>query len=218
MKDRFITIFRSYDPIQAEIIVDILSDNGIKARKIGSGNAALIGVGQSIIQVRIETLESQAKEALEFIEEFVEGDGNQALEDAGVFDHDEDDEPSAGAGLGPRSPLLAGGAVTLMLGGSHFYSQRHWTAGLILVGQLLAFARMYSGHSGYDWPLLMSGVGMYFTFMLCDFVGGQLASRSYNAGRRASPVAQLAIGTAFMAAALTAGALLAKYIAVPSGY
>lgn len=209
MKDRFVTIYRSYDPIQTQILVDILRDNNVEARKIGTDGAAGIGVGPSIIQVHIETPASQAKEAEEFIKLYLEGDGSLESKD------DSEDDSSKGkvrekAEFRHRSPLVAAVAgIMWIFGGSHFYCQRPWTAGLIVVGQFMAISRMAlaTDEGGH-----LSGIGMFLMLVACDFVGGQYSARRHNRGHRASPVAQLIVGVVFLAAAIGADSLYANYV------
>ena len=49
-----VAVWRGYDPVQAELIEDVLAAEGLSPRLIGTRNAPLIGVGQHILGLRVE--------------------------------------------------------------------------------------------------------------------------------------------------------------------
>lgn len=64
----FVAIYESSDPIQAEIILESLRNQGINARGLGTKNSAILGAGQFIFRQRIEVAEGQVEEAQDIIE------------------------------------------------------------------------------------------------------------------------------------------------------
>ena len=88
MSESYVIVHRSFDPIQADHLGDILRDAGIAARVLGTRSAALVGVGQNIMQVHIEVPASQAGQATDVLEAYFEQDGELLLEQAGAFDED----------------------------------------------------------------------------------------------------------------------------------
>ena len=66
----FAVVYKTHDPIAAEMIGDVLSQNGVAARVFGPRHAALMGVAQSIMELRIEVPFEQTKTACELIDAF----------------------------------------------------------------------------------------------------------------------------------------------------
>jgi hypothetical protein len=131
MTESFVIIHRSYDPVQADILGQLLRENGIYARVLGTRHGAVIGVSQNILQVHIEVPHSQAGEATDFLEDFFQTDGEQLLREyQDSLDQDEaqdqdDDQESARAGdsgqpdrpgLSIGRPLLAGALLLIVAG------------------------------------------------------------------------------------------------------
>lgn len=75
MTEKYVIIHRTSDPFQADILGDLLRENGIAARVLGTRHGAAIGVGQSILQQHIEVPQSQAGEATDFLESFFAHEG-----------------------------------------------------------------------------------------------------------------------------------------------
>ncbi len=68
MGDSYQIVYRSRDPAEAEMLQDILRQDGIDARLLGTRTGALIGVPQFMFELKIETPEEQATRAKELIE------------------------------------------------------------------------------------------------------------------------------------------------------
>ncbi|MCG8417734.1 MAG: hypothetical protein MJE77_07290 [Proteobacteria bacterium] len=104
--ERYVIVHRSYDPLQTDMLGDILRENGISARVLGTRHGAGIGAAQNILQVHIEVPQSQAGQATDFLEAFFEGDGEGLLrEHAGLElsddrDDDQDDDRDDDQGAG----------------------------------------------------------------------------------------------------------------------
>ena len=79
----FVAIMRSGDPIQTQMVVEALIDEGFDARAIGTQNAALLGAGQHIFEQRVEVPQPQAEAALAVIDDLEAGQPGPAPEDLG---------------------------------------------------------------------------------------------------------------------------------------
>ena len=228
MTEKYVIIHRTHDPLQADLLGDLLRENGIAARVLGTRHGAAIGVGQNILQQHIEVPQSQAGVATDFIESYFESDGAELLRDQlGLDDEPEDEDADAdeartagkaGAAV-PLRPLFAGAATSLLFGGSHLYARRPWTALVLAAGQVMALANLRS----MQWHTVATGLVMFLTILLIDLCGGQVAVRGYNrvfrrdapAGARVSPVRQLALGALFVALAGSLGALIGPHMPAP---
>jgi hypothetical protein len=65
-----VVIFRDYDPVNAEMLLEMLQNNGFAARLLGTRSGPSIGVPQLAFEVLIEVPASQSAEAAEFIRAF----------------------------------------------------------------------------------------------------------------------------------------------------
>jgi hypothetical protein len=212
MAEKRFIVYRTSDPIQADMLGALLRENGIAACVLGTRHGAGIGVGQHILDLHIEVPHSQAGAATDFLEAFFESDGSALLAEHAGFapdpdDVDGDDQPRVAAMPGTQ-PLAAGLAALALLGGSHFYARRPVTAMLLAAGQVAAFAFAFVACAA---PV--HGAVMVAALLGLDFLGGQVAVRARRRGVRASAVRQLATGTVFVAVAAVLGALFAA----PSG-
>lgn len=226
MTETYVIVHRSYDPVQADMLGDLLRENGIAARVLGTRHGAVIGVGQNILQMHIEVPQSQAGEATDFLEAFFEGRGDELLRDEAGLEvpwdsEDEDaddrdagaDEPGTAAATGPRRPLFAAGLALVLgvVGGGHWYARRPWTASLLAAGQLAALVNIASPR----WESVATGLVMFATILAIDLLGGQLSVRAHNRGVRASPLRQLMTGACFLALAGAVGSVAGPRIPEP---
>ncbi len=172
MPHAFITVHRSQDPIAAEIVRDLLVDDGLDARLLGGTAEGTLNFGaESRIDVRAE----HEPRARRIIEAHL-GELGPALES--------DDERASPPSL--RALLAAG--VVLCPGGAHFYTRRPLTGGAILAGQLAMIVTMAAAG-----PRAASGAALFACgLLLYDLVAGQLAVRAWNRGARPAPLRQLA--------------------------
>lgn len=214
MAEGFVIIHRTYDPIQAEILGEIMRDNGLAARVLGTRNGALVGVAQNIMQLHIEVPAEQAGAATDFLEAYFESDGAQLLREQGILaDDDEDDEPAVADSdePAPLRPLFAAGSVLLMFGGAHWYVRRPATAILLACAQIYALSNVV----GSAWSEVATGLVMFGAVLTLDLVGGQLAVRSRNRGVSSSFARDLLNGTAFAAIAVAVASYVGPRIPVP---
>lgn len=233
MTEKYVIIHRTSDPFQADILGDLLRENGIAARVLGTRHGAAIGVGQSILQQHIEVPQSQAGEATDFLESFFANDGvhdeghheagDGVENDAGDAAWDAAGRAGAAAdGRTPRAPaapaqgsplrrLFAGGATLLLFGGSHIYARRFWTALILGAGQVIALLDIRSPH----WHTVATGLVMFGIILFLDLSGGQMAVRAHNRGARVSPLRQMAIGIVLVALAGTIASFVGPRIPIP---
>lgn len=223
MSEKRVIVYRTSDPIQADMLGALLRENGIAACVLGTRHGAGIGVGQHILDLYIEVPHSQAGTAADFLEAFFESDGSALLaehagfaseSDDGDDSDDADDSDAAragsrGAAMPGTQPLAAGLAVLALLGGSHFYARRPITALMLAAGQVAAIAFAFVASAAPP----VHGAVVVAALLGLDFLGGQLAVRARRRGVRTSAVRQLATGTAFVAVAAVLGTLFAA----PSG-
>lgn len=192
---------------------DLMRENGMSARVLGTRHGAVIGVGQNILQMHIEVPQSQAGEATDFLEAYFRGDG--ALEDeAELADVPGAEEPgAAGEEVAPRLPLFAAGLALVLgiAGGGHWYSRRPYTAALLAAGQVVALLNVVSA----EWHRVAMGLVMLATIVLLDLAGSQVAVQAYNRGIRRSPCSQLVTGALFLALAGCLSAFLGPHIPEP---
>jgi hypothetical protein len=235
--ERFVTVHRTADPVEAEMLQDVLEQEGIEARLLGTRNAALIGAAQHIVPLRLEVAQEDEAAARELITALrVTGGPVGALEgNTGGAPGDGDDAPvgdevpatdapaapgplapadadaAAGPGERPRSALLAAGAAIVLPGGCHMYARRPWTGLVLLAAVLVALGALAGGRR------VMSTCAA-FTFgalLLGDLVFGQLAVRATNRGRRRGRFAQLGAGLGVAALAAVLGTLLGLVAPAP---
>jgi hypothetical protein len=91
-------LYEVHNPVEADILADLLASHEVDARVLGSRDGNLIGVGQNILAIRIEVPVSQREAAAEVLEAFLREDGAEQLRDEGLLDDDDDGpvEPTEG--------------------------------------------------------------------------------------------------------------------------
>jgi hypothetical protein len=218
MSENYVIVCRTYDSVQADMLGDLLRENGIAARVLGTRHGALIGVGQNILQMHIEVPQSQAGEATDFLEAFFQGEGADLLRDAIGFEGDEepverDVAAPAGSARKALRPLFAAGLALMAsaIGGGHLYGRRPFTACLLAAGHVIALASIIS----FEWQAVATGLAMYVALLVCDLAGSQVAVRAYNRGVSVSPLRQLITGAMFVAMAGAVGAVVGPRVPEP---
>jgi hypothetical protein len=196
--DEFQTIHRTSDPIEAEILADLLGQKGIDARVLGTRHGASIGVAQHILQLRIEVPRHQAEAACELVDAYVAAQGP--------------DEPKPRRLDPPRlRAVLAAGVVAIVPGGGHFYARRPAAALVVILGYLGAFSTLLLVD---DREKVLAAVMLLGGMALFDLVGAQRAVRAFNRGVRASIKEQLAVSLSVLAAVALSSRLLAPHLPV----
>ena len=217
--ESYVIVHRSYDPIQAELLGELLRDAGVSARVTGTRSGAMIGVAQNILEVQIAVPSEQAGQATDFLEAYF-SDEAVTLDpaDTGVDDDadadgnvDEDDDDPAAAER-PVRPLLAAGSSFLTFGVGHFYSRRPATGMMLLIGQLVAMRLLFTGDGWSDWTVGLTALG---GVVLCDLVGSVLAARAYGRGVRRGHAFQAGLGTLYVAASIGLAVLVGPRLTDP---
>jgi len=209
MSERFVIVHRTYDPIQAELLGDLLRDAGVTARVTGTRSGAAIGVGQNILEVSIAVPEAQAGEATDFLEAYFRHedesqDGGEGAEEAGEGQTPEER---------PLRPLFAAGSAFITFGVGHIYARRPWTAAALAAGQVVAIYFLVAGQRWDDWTI---GATMLVGCVAIDLVGSVLAVRAYNAGVRRGGGFQAGIGLAYASAAMGLALAVGPTLADPT--
>jgi hypothetical protein len=215
MSERFVIVHRSYDPIQAEMLGEILRDAAIAARVLGTRSAAQVGVGPSAMQVHIEVPASQAGPATDFLESYFAGGGERLLEEAGVIGYEPDPEENAEEqGEPPLRPLFAAAtSLILSFGAGYLYARRPFTAAVLAAGQIVAWVGLASAAA---WSHFLTFALGLVLLRLIELVGAQLACRAHNRGVRRRAPAQLALGAAVLGGVLAASSAVAAVTPPPS--
>ncbi len=218
--DEAVTVHRTHDALQAELLADLLVEAGISARVVGT--RAIIASESA--ERRVEVAASDAEEARRFVLAFlaappVEFDGppggvdgdSPADDETAASDGfpDDDDDDSDPADRQPRlRRIFAAGVTPVFPGASHFYARRPWTGGAILAVQLIALGTIFQGSGSTAEVAVVVFWGMLFY----DLIGGQLAVGAWNQGVRASTARQLGIGAAAICLLGVAGVVLAPIL------
>ena len=211
MSERFVIVHRTYDPIQADLLGDLLRDAGVAARVTGTRSGAAIGVGQNILEVSIAVPEAQAGEATDFLESYFQYDP----EGAAGEDESGEDEPEEGGELGerPLRALFAAGSAFITFGVGHVYARRPWTAAALAAGQVVAIYFLVAGRRWDDWTI---GATMLVSCVALDLVGAVLAVRAHNASVRRGGPFQVGIGLAYASAAMGLALAVGPTLADPT--
>ena len=211
VSEPFVIVHRTYDPIQADLVGDLLRDAGIAARVVGTRSGASIGVGQVIMEVHIAVPQSQAGQATDFLEAYFASDASaEAADGADADDVDDADDDSGSPREREIRPMFAAGSAFLTFGVGHLYARRPWTAAALAAGQIVAMYYLFAGRHWSDWT---TGVVLLGGVVACDLVGATIAARAYRRGVRRGLVWQAGVGVLYvggsMALALAVGPRLA---------
>lgn len=214
--DRYVIVHRSYDPIQAELLGELLRDADVSARVTGTRSGAMIGVGQNILEVQIAVPSDQAGQATDFLEAYFSDEAFAAADqlDAGdEADEQPGDEDEAEAAADrPVRPLLAAGSAFLTFGVGHMYARRPATGVALLLGQLVAMRLLFAGDGWSDWTIGLTALG---GIVLFDLVGSVLAARAYGRGVRRGQAYQAGLGTLYVAVSLGLAVLVGPRLTDP---
>lgn len=178
MPDRYVTVHRGADAVEAEILRDVLVDAGIDARLLGLRQEAPLGVTPATTESRVDVPAPDVEEARAVV-----AGALQSLR-APVVDEDAGDSVAEPLER-PLRPLLAAGVVPVCPGGGHFYARRPLTAVAIAAGELAAVIALAHGGTRGAWGALT-----LVLLMLADLAGAQLAVRAWNRGARATQLRQ----------------------------
>ncbi len=178
MSEHFITVHRTDDPVELEMLEDLLRQEGLRARGIGTRHGALIGVAQAVLALRIEVPEHQADRARELVTVALGGDAAEGEASARGPRARLAPQP----GLGHLSPLIAAGVVLVFPGACHLYARRPRRAAVIAALEIVGFVGLLQG----AWPGKIAGLLLLLGGLLWDLVGAQALVRRHNAGLKQS--------------------------------
>ena len=221
-EDPFVTIRIAGDPLEAQMLRDVLSQEGIEATIPGAYHGALLGAAGALIRIPVQVRRSQAEEAaciVEAIDEYdaVLPDGEEgpavpaeemerrlALADA----QDEGQGPYRAGPIvreAPERPRLKRVAViasvVLTFGAGHFYARDTRGGLLLLLSELVVLLLAMGGHA----PQAMGALPI---LVIADVVGAMGAVDRANGeqteGGKASRHAALVGAILALAVALLA--------------
>lgn len=167
-KDEFVTILELSDPVHAEIIRDVLAQEGILATIPGSMHSSMLGAaGRAFLQIRVQVPASRAAEARAIVDALEEYDEvlPDGEEGAAISAEEmerrlarEDAEAEEGEGPYRRGPIVEPGyerrtkrvaifcGLALSFGAAHFYARESGPALGLLIAEVLLFGFAIAGY------------------------------------------------------------------------
>ena len=211
----YVTVHKTSDPIEAEMLEEMLRDSGLDVRLLGTRNAALLGAAQNIMNLRLEVPAEQAEQAREQLKAYTTKGEPPTDQPTGQPEAQAsaDEEKDWAQHREQLSHVKAAGATIVIFGGSHMYARRPYTSLFIALGQLVAFAGLLFG----SYLEHNAATLLFFGLLLFDLVFGQLAVRDWNRGVRAGKGRQALCGLLAVVVLGVMGVLLAPhYVPRPS--
>lgn len=203
MTEPFVIVHRTFDPIEADLLADLLRDAGLSPRVVGTRSGAAIGVGQNILEVQLAVPQSHAGEASDFLEAYFANATATATVNEG---------PEAAPDR-PLRPLFAAGSAFLTFGVGHLYARRPITAATLAAGQLVAMYFLFFGDRWSDWT---TGITMLGGVVVCDLVGSLLATRAHRRGVRRGVTGQSVAGVFLVGASMGVAFAVGPHLADPT--
>jgi hypothetical protein len=199
-------VWRTHDPMQAELVVDFLGDNGVKARLAGAPRVTMLSAVDEGGERRLEVAAAQAEDAERLIEEFLAAQPVEA--DDADLDSDEDSDDDSAPAQPRLRRIFAAGVTPVLPGASHFYARRPWTGAAILVAQAAALTAIVGARG----EVAEIATVVFWGLLLFDLIGGQVAVGKWNQGLRAGTGRQLLSGVAAVCLLGVAGVVLAPIL------
>jgi hypothetical protein len=205
--DGYVTIHRTTDVAQGELLAEMLRREGIDAR-FHQARTTMIGVPTSMIEMTVDVPATSEARAKELIGDLEYAGAAEALESGGAA---EDDEPlDAGAGGGAararpvstRRPLFAAAFAFFFPGGAHLYARRAWTALVLAAGVAGCLAVAIASGKVL---VLEIAFAILAAIVVCDAIGGVRAARAEARGERRSRARQIGRGLVLLAVAIVVG-------------
>ena len=136
--DGYVTIHRTTDAAQGELLAETLRSDGIDAR-FHRVSSALIGVPTSMIEMTVDVpIESEAR-ARELLRD-LEYVGADAAAKPAVGEGEDGDAEPEGTRRPLRNPVMAAGFAFFVPGGGHLNARRPWTTLVLAAGVVGWFA------------------------------------------------------------------------------
>ena len=214
--DGYVTIHRTTDAAQGELLAQMLRSEGIDAR-FYRVSSALIGIPNFMMEMTVDVpikSEARARELLRDLEyvgafDSARAVGNEADNVGTARRAEEGDGGETGEAAGTRAadasrrnPFLAPGFAFLLPGGAHLYARRPWTALVIAVG-LVSCVIGLSVAGGALGLEAVATVAMALVFG--DAIGSFRAARGENRGLQVTRGRQLAAGFGLLGVAVALG-------------
>jgi hypothetical protein len=177
---RLVTVFRSREPAELDAIAEVLRDAGLHVHRAAPPPAGIFGRAmedEGLLDVPADEEDVALATLAKHFDEPEE-----------LYDGDDSWKDELAAETARLRPLLAAG-MTLFCA-SHFYARRVLTGAFLWLGQALAFWTMSRG----TWEEGAIGSLLSLSILVYDFVGGQIAVRSYNRGLTRGRVVQALTG------------------------
>lgn len=217
MTDELVVIHQTADPVEAEMIEEILVEEGIDVRLGGPRNAALLGVAAHIVPLRVEVPRHAAERASELIDALLAPKQPVDAAEHGSESRAEDggggEQPAEATIPHRRSRALTAGAALVLPGASHMVAGRPWAGLVVLAGFAAAF-----------WFLLRSGGrqdevnAATLTMVLLvasDMLGGLRALRATEQGVVSPRLRQLGRGAVLVGVASALGITIGPRLPEP---
>jgi hypothetical protein len=202
-EDGFVAVHVTTDPVEGELMVEVLGDHEIDAR-LEQVNGALMGAGQQIFQTRVEVPEADAVRARQLLEDL--GD----LSDLEQFSEPADVPADAGPTELRREGRLGAGVGLIVPGAGHFRARWPWTTGVLVLGILACLVLVKLLQSDFKADLVFVAL---FTVPVCDALGARRLMRADV--KPGTPARQIGRGLGLLGLASLIGTVVAGAAALP---
>jgi hypothetical protein len=205
--DGFTTVHVTTDPVEGELLLEVLRGEAIDAR-LFHVNSALLGATPHLFQIRLEVASESAARARELLDEL----GHPQLVDE-LSDPAAEDAATSVAPAPSRRALKLG--VGLMLpGAAHHYVRQPWTAGMLQAGLVACFVVL--GRQPESNVVANAFFASCFAIIAADILGAWRALVVSARGATVVPRArQLGRGVVLLALAGAVGTAVALAVALP---
>lgn len=213
--DGYVTIHRTTDAAQGELLAETLRSAGIDAR-FHRVSSTLIGIPTLLIEMTVDVpakLEAQALEVLRDLEYVGADDAAQpdGREEPGEKAEGAEDEEGEARPSAWRAVARAG--FTLFLPGTcHLYAGRPWTALVLGTGASAYVGLMIAATRSSIFEAALTAV---LAIVAGDMIGGVRAARADALGRKADRRRQITSGFLVLAVASLFGVVARTAMAVP---
>jgi hypothetical protein len=214
--DDFVTVLRTTDAAQGELVTELLRREGIPARfhKISS---PLIGMPAGLNEMTVDVpadKEARVHELLRDLEYTAAADALDGGPGAGDGDEEaEPPEPRSEAGARARA-LVRAGFMLFLPGTVHFCAGRPWTGGALAIAAFWwACAAIAAARGSATFGVSLATV---FTIVVCDMIAGLRASAAEIRGEHPGAGRQVVAAVRLLAVALAVGVAGRTAVAAPS--
>jgi hypothetical protein len=212
--DGYVTVLRTTDAAQGELVTELLRREGIPARfhKISS---TLIGMPAGLNEMTVDVPADKEARVHELLRDLEYTAAADALDGAAGPDEDEEEEKPPETPSGARSRALVRAGFMLFLPGTvHFCAGRPWTGGALAIAAFWCVcAAIAAARSSAIFGVSLAAV---FTIVVCDMIAGLRASAAEIRGEHPGAGRQLVAAARLLLVALGVGVALRTAAAAPS--